>query len=88
MATLVLTIAVMSLIAHVVFSMLIIHQVSKRGVKINIPLLRLYIIKYAHQYKQFTKQETGKIGALFYLWIFSINFALLCALAALVFHWF
>jgi len=85
MTTLIL-IGATSVVAHVVFSMMIIHEVSKRGVKINIPLLRLYIIKYANQYRQFTKEETGKVGSLFYLWIISINTALVCVLIALALH--
>ena len=75
-----------SVVAHVVFYMMIIHLVSKRGVKINIPLLRLFIIKYAHQYRHFTVEETGKVGLLFYLWIFSINIALVCVLIALALY--
>jgi len=86
MTTSLLAIAVVSAVAHVVFSMIIVHLVSKRGVKINILLLRLYIIKYAEQYRRFTKEETGKVGTLFYLWILSINVALVCALAALAIH--
>jgi len=38
----------------------IVHEVSKRGVKINFLWLRLYVIKYMHQYKKMTKEETGK----------------------------
>lgn len=86
MATSLLSIAVVSLVAHVVFCMMIVHEVAKRGVKINIPLLRLFIIKYAHQYKQFTKEETGRVGTLFYLWIISINVALVCGLVGLAIY--
>lgn len=85
MTTLIL-IGAASVVAHVVSSMIIVHEVSKRGVKINIPLLRLFIIKYAHQYRQFTMEETGKAGSLFYLWIISINIALVCVLIALALH--
>ena len=88
MSTLVLTVGIVSVVAHVVFSMLIVNEVSKRGVKINVPMLRIFIIKYAEQYRQFTKQETGSVGSLFYLWIFSINIALACVLAAILFHLF
>lgn len=88
MANLVLAVGVVSVVAHVVFSMIIVHEVSKRGVKINVPLLRLFIIKYAEQYKEFTKQETGRIGSLFFLWIISINIALACVLVAIVFKFF
>ena len=49
----------------VVFSMMIVHEVSKRGIKINFFLLRLYVIKYIDQYKKLTLEETGKLGPLY-----------------------
>ena len=86
MATLLLAVAVACVVANVIFSMIIVHELSKRGVKINILWLRLLIIKYVNQYKRITQAETGKTGSLFYLWIFSINAALVCALAGLALH--
>lgn len=68
----------------IILSIMIIHEVSKRGVKINFLWLRLYIIKYVHQYSKMTKQETGKVGPLFYPCIVSINAALVCAVAGLI----
>ena len=50
----------------IVFSMMIVHEVSKRGFKVNFVLIRLYIIKYIDQYKQLTLKETGKVGSLYY----------------------
>ena len=60
----------------VTMAMMMVHEVRKRGVKISILWLRLYVIKYMHQYKQMTKKETGKVGPLFYPCIVSINMAL------------
>jgi hypothetical protein len=57
------------------------HEVSKRGVKVNFLLIRLYILKYMHQYRELTKKETGRTGPLFYPCIVSINLALLLTLA-------
>jgi len=71
-------------VIFVVLAMMMTHEVSKRGVKINFLLLRLYIIKYMHQYKQITKQETGKVGPLFYPAIAAINLALVLTVLALV----
>ena len=68
---------------HVTTSILIVGQLQKRKVPINFFLLRLYLPKYAHQYKQITLQETGKIGGLFYGWLISINAALLFGIALL-----
>ena len=68
----------------VIFSILIVNEVSKRGIKINFFLLRLYIIKYIHQYRKITKEETGKIGPLYYPCIISVNLALVCAIIGIV----
>jgi len=68
----------------VVFSIMIVNEVSKRGTKINFFLLRLYIIKYIQQYKQITRQETGKVGPLYYPCVVSVNLAWVCAIAGLL----
>ncbi|MFZ2053480.1 MAG: hypothetical protein WAU81_04710 [Candidatus Aminicenantales bacterium] len=60
------------------------HELSKRRVKINFILLRLYLIKYIHQYKQLTLKETGKIGPLYYPCIISVNLALVFAIVGLI----
>jgi len=54
---------------------------SRRGVKINVLLWRLFIVKYVSQYRALTISETGHSGRLFYIWIVSINLALLSAIA-------
>jgi hypothetical protein len=43
------------------------------GLKVSFVLLRLLAPKYASQYRQITREETGKTGPLFYHWIVSIN---------------
>jgi hypothetical protein len=68
-----MSLAIAAAVVYVVFSMLIVHELQKRDVKINFVLLRLFLLKYANQYKQITLQETGKVGSLFYGWIVSIN---------------
>jgi hypothetical protein len=76
--------AFVSVILGVVFSLMIVHEVSKRGVKINIFLLRPLIIKYIYQYKQLTRKETGKVGPLFYLCIGSYVTALVFVIIYLI----
>jgi hypothetical protein len=61
-----------------------VHELSKRGVKINIVLLRLYLIKYISQYKQITREETGKVGPLYYPCVGSVILALVLAVAGLL----
>jgi hypothetical protein len=68
----------------VIFSMMIVNEVSKRGVKINFVLLRLYLIKYISQYKQITLKETGKIGPLYYPCVVSVGLALVLAIVGLI----
>jgi hypothetical protein len=68
----------------IVFSMMIVREVSKRGVKINYVLLRLYIIKYIDQYKELTRKETGKAGPLYYPCVGSYVTALAFAIIYLI----
>ncbi|MCJ7485947.1 MAG: hypothetical protein MUQ25_07255 [Candidatus Aminicenantes bacterium] len=76
--------AFVSVVLGVVFSLMIVHEVSKRGVKINIFRLKLSIIKYFDQYKQLTRKETGKVGPLYYLGIGSFVAALVFAIIHLI----
>ena len=84
MANIFLALAIVFVGLFVIFSIMIVNEVSKRGVKINFFLLRLYIIKYIHQYRKLTKQETGKVGYLYYPCIISVNLALVCAIVGLI----
>jgi hypothetical protein len=80
--TTIILIAIVALgVTFVVLAMMMAHEVSKRGVKVNFLLIRLYILKYMHQYRELTKKETGRTGPLFYPCIVSINLALLLTLA-------
>ena len=69
----------------VVLAMMMVGEVYKRGIKINIPLLRLFVLKYMSDYKRITKKETGKTGPLFYPCIISINAALAMGIFLLIF---
>ena len=84
MANIFFALALVFVGVFVIFSIMIVNEVSKRGIKINFFLLRLYIIKYIHQYKNLTKQETGKIGPLYYPCVVSVNLAWICAIVGLV----
>jgi hypothetical protein len=84
MANAILILALLFVGLFVIFSIMIVHELSKRGVKINFILLRLYIIKYIHQYKQLTLKETGMIGPLYYPCIVSVSLALVLAILGLI----
>jgi hypothetical protein len=84
MANVLLILAIVGVGSFVVFSIMIVHQLTRRGVKINFFLLRLYVIKYIHQYKQLTLKETGRVGPLYYPCIVSVSLALVLAIAGLL----
>lgn len=69
--------ALAMVVIYVVCSILIMYELDRRGIKTSILWMRFLIFKYVGQYKQITLEETGHAGLLFYLWITSINLALL-----------
>jgi hypothetical protein len=73
-------------ILFVILSMMMLHELYKRGVKINVLFIRLLTLKYIHQYKQITLEETGKVGPLFYPCIISINIALVLTVVAFILY--
>ena len=76
--------ALVSAIFGIVFMIMITSFLSKRGIKINYILLRLYIIKYIHQYRKITIEENGKPGNLFYPYIVSMSLALVLAVIGII----
>ena len=74
--TILIALAVLSAVLYVVASIVIMVELRKRNIKINFLLARLLIPKYADQYRKMTLEEKGKIDSVFYLWIVSINLAL------------
>jgi len=65
---------------HIVATMMIYEALRKRNLKVSFIFLRLLAPKYASQYRQITRKETGKTGPLFYHWIISINTAWVAAI--------
>ena len=76
--------AIVSVIFGIVFMIMIVSFLSNRGIKINYIFLRLYIIKYIHQYRKITIEENGKPGYLFYAFIVSMNYALVLAVIGII----
>ena len=81
-----LYLAIFCALFNVVITMIIISELQKRKFKINFFLLRLYIPKYVHQYKKMTLEETGKVGALYYWFVGSINLAWILAVIGFIFR--
>lgn len=84
MANVAAMLAFVSVGLAIVFSMMIVREVSKRGVKINFILLRVYIIKYVDRYQKLTRQETGKVGPLYYPCVGSYIMALVFGIVYLI----
>jgi hypothetical protein len=63
---------------------MVMAALDKRGYKTNTFLIRLYFPKYLGAYRDITRQEAGKTGPFFILWIGSFISILVFGLAALL----
>ena len=79
-----LVIAIVCVLCGIVSSIMIISFLSKRGIKINYFLIRIYIIKYTNQYRKITEEETGKVGPLYYSSVVSFILALIFAIVGAI----
>lgn len=68
----------------VVALILMIRHIESRGVKINWIWLRALTPRYVDQYRKLTRQETGKVGPLFYHFIAGFGSALIFALLLII----
>jgi hypothetical protein len=84
MSNLFFVLAILSALCGVVSSIVITSWLSKSGIKINYPFIRVLIIKYIHQYRKITQQESGKSGPWFYSYVISMNLALVFAIVGFV----
>lgn len=86
MNAILITIGVLSIIIYIISTIMIYIFLEKRNDKIeNFIFINLFIFRYVSNYKRITKNETGKVGNLFYSWLISINAALLCFILLLIF---
>jgi len=84
MSTFFFILAIISVICGIVFSLMITSFLSRHGIKINYVFLRLYLLKYIHQYRKLTVEQNGKPGNLFYAFVFSMILALVFAAIGIV----
>ena len=84
MANVLLGLALVFVGLFIILSIMIVNEVSKQGIKINFFLLRLYIIKYIHQYRKLTLEKSGRVGPLYYPCVISVNLALILAVVGLI----
>lgn len=62
-------------------------DVQRRGVSVSFFWLRLMIIKYLHEYARLTREETGRVGPLFYHYVIPLNTALVVFVIMAVVYW-
>lgn len=79
-----IAIALVSVIWGVVSSIVIASALQKRGIKVSYLFLRVMILKYIGQYRDITRQETGRTGPWFYSYVIAMNGALVAAIAGLI----
>ena len=84
MSNVFLILAIGCVLCGVASSIMITAFLSKRGTKINYLFIRIYIYKYVNQYRKITKEESGKVGSLFYSFIVSFILALLFAIVGMI----
>jgi hypothetical protein len=65
-------------------AVLIARDLSRRGVPVRFLWLRLTILRHLHQYRELTREETGRTGPLFYHYVVPLNLALVLALFGLL----
>ncbi len=61
-------------------SLLIARDLEKRDIPVSIIWMRLMILRYLHLYSKITREETGRVGPLFYHYIIPLNVALALAI--------
>lgn len=80
-----LVVAALCALCGGIVSAVIAGELQKRGIKVNWFLLRLFIAtRYLGQYRDLTRQETGRPGPLYYVFITAMNSALALAAAGLL----
>lgn len=76
--------ALLSVAWGIVSAIVISAYLSKRGIKINMFLFRIMVLKYIHQYHEMTRRERGRPGPWFYSYIISMNLTLVLAIIGIV----
>ncbi len=77
MQSIYLTMMLFFALVFVITTMMIATYLRKRGEKVQFLWIKLMMISYADQYRKISRKETGRVGVLYYIWIISINLALL-----------
>ena len=86
MNIMIITLAGLSIVVFIWSTIMIYSFLKAKNEKLqNFIFINFFIFRYLKRYKTITKNETGKIGYLYYLWLFTINLALLCFVLLMIF---
>jgi hypothetical protein len=66
---------------------MIVADLQKRGVPVSFLWLRLLILKYLHEYAKVTREQTGRVGPLFYHYVVPLNVALVLVVVVAIIGW-
>ncbi len=72
------------LVCGVASAVLIAISLHKRGFNTSVVFLNVMIFRYLGQYRNVTREETGRTGPLFYSYIIAMNLALVTAIVGLL----
>ena len=86
LSSLLLGIAICSVLWGIVSMIAIASALHHRGIKVNWIFLRVLIIKYLPQYREVTLKETGKAGPWYYSFIVAMNLALVTGITGYILH--
>jgi hypothetical protein len=84
---LLLILALVCAIWAVTASIMIAADLQKRGVPVSFLWLRLMILKYLHEYAKITREQTGRVGPLFYHYVVPLNVALVLVVIVAIVGW-
>lgn len=73
---------------NLVVTILVYEALRRRKLPASFLWLRVAIVKYLNQYREVTRQETGRTGTLFYQWLVSINLTWILFVALAGLYWF
>ncbi len=80
MAITLIIIAAISVVLYIVSTIMIYDYLKKTGEKVSWLWLRFSMIPNVGKYKKLTIEKSGKTGPFYYIWIASINMALICVI--------
>ena len=79
-----ISLTVLCAFGGVASAMVITRSLDQRGMPTPFPFLLLFLFRNLERFKTITRNETGKVGWLFYSYLVSMNAALVLAVIAVI----